>query len=111
VTIERESSLGSHHVLRPTNLIDFFLTSKSSRSFHFSLWPYLPIARVDRGGVLFDVESGLSRPVFTGKIAYRGMVPMEMAMQAIGEQQAKNRQMDSVHHGLILPYVVAKRLC
>lgn len=40
---------------------------------------------------VFGCESELSRPGFTGKVAYRGMVPMEKAVQTTGEKQARNR--------------------
>jgi salicylate hydroxylase len=40
---------------------------------------------------VFGRKSELSRPRFTGKIAYRAIIPMERAIKAIGEKQAKNR--------------------
>jgi len=57
---------------------------------------------------VYGCESELSRPRFTGKIAYRGIVPMEKAVKAIGEGQARNRQMYLGHHGFVITYAVAK---
>ncbi|KAE9375639.1 FAD/NAD(P)-binding domain-containing protein [Stipitochalara longipes BDJ] len=57
---------------------------------------------------VFGKDSELSRPRFTGKIAYRAIVPMEKAVNAIGEKQARNRQMYLRHHGFIITYAVAQ---
>lgn len=38
-------------------------------------------------------------PVFSGKYAYRGLIPMEKAIGAIGESLAKNSQMFLGHRG------------
>jgi salicylate hydroxylase len=57
---------------------------------------------------VFGTKSELSEPIFTGKIAYRGMVPMKNAIESLGEQQAKNRQMYLGHHGFLLSYAAAQ---
>jgi salicylate hydroxylase len=57
---------------------------------------------------VFGVDSELSRPRFTGKIAYRGLVSMEKAVSALGEKQARHRQMYLGHHGFMISYAVAK---
>jgi salicylate hydroxylase len=57
---------------------------------------------------VFGSESELSRPRFTGKIAYRAIIPTERAIKAIGEKQARNRQMYLGHHGFMITYAMAK---
>jgi salicylate hydroxylase len=46
--------------------------------------------------------------VFSGKIAYRALVPMEKAVEAIRGKQARNQQMYLGHHGFAISYAVAK---
>jgi salicylate hydroxylase len=57
---------------------------------------------------VFGKDSELSKTLFSGKIAYRAMVPMDKAVEAIGEKQARNRQMYLGHHGFLISYAVAK---
>lgn len=38
-------------------------------------------------------------PQFTGKYAYRGLIPMEKAAQVVGDELARNSQMYLGHHG------------
>jgi salicylate hydroxylase len=45
---------------------------------------------------------------FTGKYAYRGLVPMEKAFKAVGEELAVNSQMYLGHHGHILTFPIEK---
>ncbi|OAA73216.1 mannitol 1-phosphate dehydrogenase [Cordyceps fumosorosea ARSEF 2679] len=47
----------------------------------------------------------LARPVFTGKYAYRGLIPMDKAVAAIGEEKARNRYMflGKGGHALVFP--------
>lgn len=45
---------------------------------------------------------------FTGKYAYRGLIPMEKAAAAIGDMQARNTQMYLGHGGHMLTFPVAK---
>lgn len=46
--------------------------------------------------------------VFSGKYCYRGLVPMDEAVEALGEEMAKNAQMYLGRHGHILTFAVAK---
>jgi salicylate hydroxylase len=43
-----------------------------------------------------------------GFLVYRRMVSMEKAVNAIGEKQARYRQMYLEHHGFMISYAVAK---
>ncbi|KAH6672400.1 putative salicylate hydroxylase [Halenospora varia] len=53
-------------------------------------------------------EKELASPVFTQKVAYRGLVPMKIAEEAIGKEKANNRQMYLGHRGHVLTFPVAK---
>jgi len=44
-----------------------------------------------------------------GFLAYRRMVSMEKAVNAIGEKQARYQQMYLEHHGFMISYAVGKR--
>ena len=57
---------------------------------------------------VFGKDSELSNPVFSGKIAYRALVPMEKAVAAIGEKQARNQQIYLGHHGFIISHAMVK---
>lgn len=46
--------------------------------------------------------------VFSGKFCYRGLIPMDEAVAAIGEENAKNAQMYLGRHGHILTFAVEK---
>lgn len=46
--------------------------------------------------------------VFSGKYCYRGLVPMDEAVAALGEDMAKNAQMYLGRHGHILTFAVEK---
>lgn len=46
--------------------------------------------------------------VFSGKFCYRGLIPMDEAVEAIGEEMAKNAQMYLGRHGHILTFAVDK---
>ncbi|UKZ94646.1 uncharacterized protein TrAFT101_009501 [Trichoderma asperellum] len=52
-------------------------------------------------------DSPLSQPTFTGKHAYRGLIPMEKAIAAIGEEKAQNRFMFLGKGGHVLTFPVA----
>jgi salicylate hydroxylase len=45
---------------------------------------------------------------FSGKYAYRGLVPMEKAVNALGDELARNSQMYMGHHGHILTFPIEK---
>ncbi|KAF4777158.1 mannitol 1-phosphate dehydrogenase [Colletotrichum scovillei] len=49
-----------------------------------------------------------SKAVFSGKYAYRGLIPMEEAEKLLGEELAKNAQMYFGRNGHILTFSVAK---
>ncbi|KAM3535926.1 hypothetical protein MY4038_000702 [Beauveria bassiana] len=53
-------------------------------------------------------DNPLTQPVFTGKYAYRGRVPMDRAIAAIGEEKARNRYMFLGKGGHVLTFPVAK---
>lgn len=46
--------------------------------------------------------------VFSGKFCYRGLIPMDQAVDALGEEMAKNSQMYLGRHGHILTFAVEK---
>ncbi|KAG9233232.1 hypothetical protein BJ875DRAFT_51286 [Amylocarpus encephaloides] len=46
--------------------------------------------------------------VFTGKYAYRGLIPMEKAVEALGNELAENSQMYMGHHGHVLTFPIQK---
>ncbi|KAH6605468.1 hypothetical protein Trco_007175 [Trichoderma cornu-damae] len=53
-------------------------------------------------------DNPLSQPTFTGKHAYRGLIPMDKAAAAIGEEKARNRFMFLGKGGHVLTFPVAK---
>ncbi|TGO41849.1 hypothetical protein BHYA_0015g00120 [Botrytis hyacinthi] len=57
--------------------------------------------------VLGDDHDATS-PVFSGKYAYRGLIPMEKAIGAVGEYLAKNSQMYLGHKSHILTFPIEK---
>ncbi|KAI1129066.1 mannitol 1-phosphate dehydrogenase 2 [Nemania abortiva] len=46
--------------------------------------------------------------VFSGKVAYRGLVPMTRAVQLLGEEKAMNSQIYFGYHGHILTFPIEK---
>ncbi|CAN8096317.1 unnamed protein product [Discula destructiva] len=46
--------------------------------------------------------------VFSGKYCYRGLIPMDEAVAALGEEMAKNAQMYLGRHGHVLTFAVEK---
>ncbi|CAG8976049.1 hypothetical protein HYALB_00010331 [Hymenoscyphus albidus] len=47
-------------------------------------------------------------PRFTGKYAYRGLIPMEQAVEALGDEVARNSQLYMGHHGHVLTFPIEK---
>ncbi|KAF4625792.1 hypothetical protein G7Y89_g12371 [Cudoniella acicularis] len=45
-------------------------------------------------------------PTFTGKYAYRGLIPMEKAVEVLGDELARNAQMHMGHHGHVLTFPI-----
>lgn len=58
--------------------------------------------------VLLGENNPASKAVFSGKYAYRGLIPMEEAEELLGNDLAKNSQMYFGRHGHILTFSVAK---
>ncbi|KAK1983792.1 mannitol 1-phosphate dehydrogenase [Colletotrichum cereale] len=58
--------------------------------------------------VMLGDDHPASRAVFSGKYAYRGLIPMEEAVEVLGDELAKNSQMYFGRHGHILTFSVAK---
>jgi salicylate hydroxylase len=56
---------------------------------------------------VFD-EPKLVLPRFTGKVAYRGLVPMAKAETVLGKERANNRHMYLGHGGHVLTFPVGK---
>jgi salicylate hydroxylase len=52
-------------------------------------------------------DNPLAQPVFTGKHAYRGLIPMDKAVAAIGTEKAQNRFMFLGKGGHVLVFPVA----
>lgn len=52
-------------------------------------------------------DNPLSQPTFTGKHAYRGLIPMDKAIAAIGAEKAQNRFMFLGKGGHVLTFPVA----
>jgi salicylate hydroxylase len=53
-------------------------------------------------------ETDVTHPVFSGKYAYRGLIPMDKAVEAVGEELARNSQMYLGDHGHILTFPIEK---
>lgn len=63
------------------------------------------IRSVTRRFVVGDPE--LATPKFTGKLAFRGLVPMKAAEEALGKEHANNRHVYIGHGGHMLTFPVA----
>jgi salicylate hydroxylase len=58
--------------------------------------------------ILLGENHPAAHPVFTGKYAYRGLIPMEKAVKVIGDELARNSQMYMGHHGHLLTFPIEK---
>ncbi|KAF4634790.1 hypothetical protein G7Y89_g3316 [Cudoniella acicularis] len=58
--------------------------------------------------LVFDNQKELVALVFTQKVAYRGLMPMEVAEEVLGKDKANNRQMYLGHGGHVLTFPVGK---
>jgi salicylate hydroxylase len=58
--------------------------------------------------ILLGENHKSTNPTFTGKYAYRGLIPMEKAVGAIGEELARNSQMYLGEHGHLLTFPIEK---
>ncbi|CAG8977623.1 hypothetical protein HYALB_00011726 [Hymenoscyphus albidus] len=56
---------------------------------------------------VYDKQDELAKPIFTKKVAYRGLVAMKAAEAALGAEKANNRQMYIGHGGHVLTFPVA----
>ncbi|CZR50600.1 related to salicylate 1-monooxygenase [Phialocephala subalpina] len=56
--------------------------------------------------ILLGENHQTTNPTFTGKYAYRGLIPMEKAVGAIGEELARNSQMYMGRHGHVLTFPI-----
>jgi salicylate hydroxylase len=57
---------------------------------------------------LLGEDHEATNPTFTGKYAYRGLIQMEKAVEAIGDELARNSQMYLGRHGHILTFPIEK---
>lgn len=58
--------------------------------------------------LLLGADHPALAPQFTGKYAYRGLIPMEQAVEALGDEQARNSQLYMGHHGHVLTFPIEK---
>ncbi|KAI9866704.1 MAG: hypothetical protein M1830_005913 [Pleopsidium flavum] len=58
--------------------------------------------------IVLGERAPAAHAVFTGKYAYRGLVPMEKAVGLLGEELAKNSQMYLGYHGHVLTFPIEK---
>ncbi|KAF8863465.1 salicylate 1-hydroxylase-like protein [Acephala macrosclerotiorum] len=56
--------------------------------------------------ILLGENHQTTNPTFTGKCAYRGLIPMNKAISAIGEELARNSQMYMGRHGHVLTFPI-----
>ena len=57
---------------------------------------------------LLGEENPAAKAVFSGKIAYRGLIPMDKAVELLGEEYAKNSQMYLGLQGHMLTFCIEK---
>lgn len=58
--------------------------------------------------ILLGKDHEATNPTFTGKYAYRGLVPMEKAVDALGDELARNSQMYLGRHGHVLTFPIER---
>ncbi len=56
--------------------------------------------------ILLGKDHEATNPTFTGKYAYRGLIPMEKAVGALGDDLARNSQMYLGRHGHVLTFPI-----
>ena len=56
--------------------------------------------------ILLGSESPEAYAVFTGKYAYRGLIPMDKAVRLLGDELARNSQMYIGYHGHVLTFPI-----
>jgi salicylate hydroxylase len=57
---------------------------------------------------LLGKDDPASKAVFSGKYAYRGLIPMDDAVDLLGEEVARNSQMFLGYHGHLLTFPIEK---
>ncbi|KAF1948205.1 mannitol 1-phosphate dehydrogenase 2 [Byssothecium circinans] len=57
---------------------------------------------------MFGKDDPVTHPVFSGKYAYRGLIPMDQAIETLGEEVAKNSQMFFGYGGHVLTFPIEK---
>jgi salicylate hydroxylase len=58
--------------------------------------------------ILLGIDHEAAHAVFSGKYAYRGLIPMDIAVDALGDELAKNSQMYMGEHGHVLTFPIEK---
>ena len=58
--------------------------------------------------LLLGKENRAARAQFTGKYAYRGLIPMDRAVDLLGEELARNSQMYFGYHGHMLTFPIER---
>lgn len=58
--------------------------------------------------ILLGENSPAAKPVFSGKYAYRGLIPMDQAAKLLGDDLARNSQLYMGKHGHMLTFPIEK---
>jgi salicylate hydroxylase len=58
--------------------------------------------------IVLGNDDPAARAVYSGKYAYRGLIPMDRAIELLGEEEASNTQMYFGYHGHLLTFPVEK---
>lgn len=58
--------------------------------------------------ILLGKDHEAAHAVFSGKYAYRGLIPMDIAVSTLGDELARNSQMYTGHHGHVLTFPIEK---
>jgi salicylate hydroxylase len=58
--------------------------------------------------ILLGDNHEASSAVFSGKYAYRGLIPMDTAVESLGDELARNSQMYMGNHGHVLTFPIEK---
>ncbi|TVY43531.1 6-methylsalicylic acid decarboxylase, partial [Lachnellula occidentalis] len=58
--------------------------------------------------ILLGDDSKVLKPTFSHKYAYRGLIPMDKAVEAVGDALARNAQQHLGHHGHVLTFPIEK---
>jgi salicylate hydroxylase len=59
-------------------------------------------------GFVLGKDNPATKAVFSGKYAYRGLIPMDKAIELLGEEVAQNSNMYFGYHGHVLTFPVEK---